>query len=161
MEQKPSLQLLRNESVLNLVIGSGQNFLLLGSCRIEQLWVWKFSLKNPKLFNFLPLGHKESHYVKSKSTWVKARLAPNLLRVKSMLWLSRVRSGPTSSAYTLKYLWTIPQFAAFHQQSKNWCFDEIIFLLFLWFFFSSIYMPLSKRYLKKPFLFIFQYIHLI
>jgi len=44
-------------------------------------------------FNFFPYVFKKI----SKSTWVKERFASYLLRVKSMLGASWVRSGPTSN----------------------------------------------------------------
>jgi len=53
----------------------------------------KFLPKNPKLLNFFPFG------LNSKNTRVKARSAPYLLRVRSMLVLGQAPSlvymGPT------------------------------------------------------------------
>jgi len=71
--------------------GSGQFFVA---------WVWsgwygfgKFPLKNPKFFNFFPLGHQKTHHrVGSKGTWVKDRSDSYLLQVKSVLGLVRVRA---------------------------------------------------------------------
>jgi len=49
------------------------------------VWVWKLSPKNPKIFHFLPFGSKKFPWIGSKSTQVKAGLAPYFPWVKSML----------------------------------------------------------------------------
>jgi len=56
------------------------------------VWVWKFSPKNFKFFNFFSLGQKKSLRVGSKSIWIKGGLASYLLGVKSKLELGQ---GPS------------------------------------------------------------------
>jgi len=63
---------------------------MLGSDRVESrqlslVLAWKISPKDPNFFIFASSGHKKSHRAGSKSTRVKARSAPYLLQVKSML----------------------------------------------------------------------------
>jgi len=54
-------------------MGPGQKFLTqVGSGQPSLVWVWKISPKNPKYFNILLFGSKKSHWVRSKSTQVKA-----------------------------------------------------------------------------------------
>jgi len=69
------------------VMGLGQNFLTqVGSATSG---FGKFPLKIPN-FKFFLFGPKKSYWVGSKNTWVKDRLVPYLLWVKSMLGLGSV-----------------------------------------------------------------------
>jgi len=73
-------------------MGQGQKILTWGGSAIFGLGLgWKISLKNPKNFNFRPLGQIKSLWVGSKSTLVKAGSASYLMGAKSMLG-----SGPFS-----------------------------------------------------------------
>jgi len=74
------------------------NFMLLGSGQPSLFWVWVWKI-SPEFFCFFPFGSKKSHWVGSKSTWVKDGSASCLLRIKSMLVSGRVGSGPTSNRY--------------------------------------------------------------
>jgi len=72
-------------------VGLGQFFVArVGSSLVSHLWFWfefeKFTLKICQIFQFFSLR------VGSKSTWVKGRSVPYLLRVKSKLGLGQ---GPS------------------------------------------------------------------
>jgi len=65
-----------NPRRFDLVMGTGFDpdqvmwrviFLLLGSSRVSHLWLWEISAKNPKIFNFFPLGQKNTQ-IKMAST---------------------------------------------------------------------------------------------
>jgi len=64
---------------------------LVGLGQPSMVWVWKFSTKNVKKFNFFPSNKKKSLLVGSKITQVKDGSSSYLLRVKSMLGPGRVR----------------------------------------------------------------------
>jgi len=66
----------------------GQKFLTrvgLGQPVMVWDWIWNFSPKNVKFFNFFPFGSKKSFRVGSESTLVKGGLASYLLQIKSKL----------------------------------------------------------------------------
>jgi len=78
-------------------VGSGQPSLI-------WVWIWKISPKNIKFFNFLPIGSKKCHWVRLKSTRVRAGSASYLLQVKSMFGSGQGQSLISSfcSLYTNK-----------------------------------------------------------
>jgi len=76
--------------VKNVWPGSGQPFMI-------WVWIWKISLKTSN-FSIFSLRIKKSHWVGSKSTWVKGRSVSYLLQVKSKLWSGQ---GPSLNCWAL------------------------------------------------------------
>jgi len=96
-----SLQAILEKAII-LVMGPGQKFLTqVGLGRVSHLWFGvefgKFCLKMLNFSIFFPSDQKKSLWAGSESTRVEGGSASYLLRVKSKLGYSQVRSGPISN----------------------------------------------------------------
>jgi len=65
-----------------LEMSLGQKFLTRVAGQVSYIRIWKISPKNPKFFIFFPYWSKKIHWVRSKNTLLKDRLASYLLWVK-------------------------------------------------------------------------------